>query len=220
LQELEPILDEAKKAKAEVSDDIDRTIEQTCKQIYDQTRSVLTDSIIDAGDSNLGVPYPGFLSAFQYAEDIKEAILSQISASVVDCEEHARKQTVQGVSDIKELGLKHLGDEYTDLSFRSDVMFRRKKDALARQVEVETELLDFFDLSTILQKQEKMAGGGMALTAVTVIGGRMIGGFGWVDGALSAVKVVGANNIRKLILPGIAVGRTYFFHLYILFESS
>jgi mitofusin len=203
LNDLEPLLEASKKAKAEVSDDIDRTIEATCKDIYDHTRSTLTNAIAQAADEELGVPYPGLLNAFQYADDIKEAILSQISASVTTCEEHARGKTVEGVNSIKQLGLLHLGDEYTDLSFRSDVMFRRKRDILARQVEIETELWDFFDWSTILQRQEKYAGTGMALTVITAVGGRAFGGFGWVDGALGAAKIVGNNNLRRLIIPGV-----------------
>ena len=209
LEDLEPLLEASKKAKAEVSDDIDQTIEETCKDIYDHTRSTLTSSISQSADEDLGVPYPGLLNAFQYADDLKEAILSQISTSVTQCEEHARRKTVEGVNSIKQLGLLHLGDEYTDLSFRSDVMFRRKRDILARQVEIETELWDFFDWSTILQRQEKVAGTGMAMTVVTVVGSRMVGGFGWVDGALGAAKVVGNNNLRKLIIPGaIAAGES------------
>jgi mitofusin len=203
LSEIEPALEASKKAKAEVSDDIDRTIDDTCKEIYEHTRSTLNATISRAGDEDLGVVYPGLLSAYDYAEDLKEAILSQISASVTDCEEHARRKTVEGVSAIKQLGLLHLGDEYTDLSFRSDVMFKRKRDILAKQIEVEAEIWDFFDLSTIMQRQEKVAGGGMALTVATVVGGRMVGGFGWVDGALGAAKVVGNNNLRRLIIPGI-----------------
>jgi mitofusin 2 len=205
LNDLEPLIEASQKARAEVSDDIDRTIETTCKDIYDHTRSTLNHAIAQAADDDLGVPYPGLLNAFQYAEDIKEAILCQISASVTKCEEHARHKTVEGVSSIKQLGLLHLGDEYTDLSFRPDVMFRRKRDVLARQIEVETELWDFFDWSTIMQRQEKLAGTGMALTVATAVGGRMVGGFGWVDGALGAVKVVGNNNLRKLIIPGVIV---------------
>jgi mitofusin len=205
LNDLEPLIEASQKARAEVSDDIDQTIETTCKDIYDHTRSTLSHAIAQSADEDLGVPYPGLLNAFQYAEDIKEAILSQISASVTTCEEHARRKTVEGVSSIKQLGLLHLGDEYTDLSFRPDVMFRRKRDVLARQIEVETELWDFFDWSTIMQRQEKLAGTGMALTVATAVGGRMVGGFGWVDGALGAVKVVGHNNLRKLIIPGVIV---------------
>jgi mitofusin len=210
LKELEPILEASKKAKSEVSDDIDRTIEKTCQEIYDHTRSTLSSSISRAADEDLGVPYLGLMNAFQYADQLKEAMLSQISSSVTICEEYARQRTVVGVSSIKQLGLLHLGDEYTDLSFRSDVMFRRKRDVLARQIEIETEFWDFFDWSTLVQKQEKMAGTGMAMTVVTVVGGRMVGGFGWIDGALGAAKVVGNNNLRKLIVPGVLAAGKHF----------
>lgn len=205
LNDLEPLLEASQKAKGEVSDEIDRTIEQTCKEIYDHTRSTLTDSIAQAADEDLGVDYPGLLNAFQYAEDIKEAMLSQIAASVATCEEHARGRTVEGVNSIKQLGLLHLGDEYADLSFRSDSMYRRKRDLLAREIDIETDLWDFFDLSTLLQRQEKVAGTGMAMTVLTVAGSRMVGGFGWIDGALAGAKVVGNNNLRKLIIPGAVV---------------
>ena len=203
LAEIEPALEASKRAKADVSDDIDRTIDTTCKDIYDHTRLTLNTTISRAADEDLGVVYPGLMSAFDYAEDLKEAILSQISASVTNCEENARRKTVEGVSSIKQLGLLHLGDDYTDLSFRSDIMFKRKRDILAKQIEVETELWDFFDISSIMQRQEKVASGGMALTVATVVGGRMVGGFGWIDGALGAAKVVGNNNLRRLIIPGI-----------------
>jgi mitofusin len=208
LDELEPILKASQKAKAEVSDDIDRTIEASCKDIYDHTRATLTSTIAQAAEEESAVPYPGLFNAFQYAEDLKEAMLTQISSSVAACEEHARRKTVEGVNSIKQLGLLHLGDEYTNLSFQSDAMFKRKRDILAKAIVVETELWDFFDWSTILQRQEKMAGTGMALTVATAVGGRMIGGFGWIDGAMGAAKVVGNNNLRRLIIPGtVAAGK-------------
>lgn len=141
--------------------------------------------------------------SFQYADNLKEAMLSQISESVTTCEEFARKKTVEGVNSIKQLALLHLGGEYTDLSFRSDVMFRRKRDILARQIKVETELWDFFDWPTILQQQEKVAGAGMVMTIATVVGGHAVGGFRWIDGALGAMKIVGNNNLRRLIIPGV-----------------
>lgn len=210
LQDLEPILEASQKAKAEVSDGIDHTIEEMCKGIYDYTRSALTSSISQAAEEDLGVEYRGIFNAFEYAEELKEAMLSQISTSVTLCEEHARQRTVEGVNTVKQLGLLHLGDEYSDLSFRSDVMFRRKRDVLAREVDIETELWDFFDFSTILQRQEKVAGTGMAMTVVTVVGTRMMGGFGWVDGALGAAKLVGNNDLRKLIVPGVlAAGKLF-----------
>lgn len=206
LDELTPILEQSQKAKAEVSDDIDRTIDETCKEIYDHTRNTLKDTISQVAESDLGVPYPGLLNAFQFADDLKEAMLSQIALAVQNCEETARTKTVSGVSAIKQLGILHLGDQYADLSFKSNVMFRRKRDVLARQVEIETEIWDFFDLSSMWQKQEKLAGTGMAITVAGAVGTRMVGGYGWIDGAVGTMRVVGHDNLRKLIIPGLIAG--------------
>lgn len=205
LEEIEPLLDASRKAKAVVSEEIDQTIEETCKEIYDYTRNTLNQAIVNAGDGNLGVHYSGILNAFQYAEDLKEAMLSEIQDSVTACEDHARTKTVDGVNAIKELGVHHLGDEYHDLNFRSDVMFRKKKDIIAKQIDVPTEMLDFVDWSTLMQRQEKVAGTGMALTVATALGSRLIGGYGWLDHTMSAARVLGNNNLRRLIVPGIIV---------------
>ncbi|KAI1417470.1 hypothetical protein F5Y13DRAFT_151073 [Hypoxylon sp. FL1857] len=205
LEEIEPQLEASKKAIAAVDDQIDHTIEETCKDIYDHTRATLNSAIVHAGDSDLGVPYPGLFHVFDYAEELKEAMLSKISESVTSCEDYARAQTVSGVNVIKQLGLFHLGNEYHDLNFRPDVMFRRRRDVLAKQVDVPTEIWDFADWSMIMQRQEKMAGTGMALTVATALGGRLVGGMGWMDHTLNVVKVVGNDNLRKLIVPGLVL---------------
>ncbi|KAI9883097.1 MAG: ESCRT-III subunit protein did4 [Watsoniomyces obsoletus] len=204
LHELEPVLERSKKAETEVSDDLDRTIEESCTEIYDHTKLALSAAIARVADADLNVPYPGIFGALQYAEDIKMAMLDQISNAVTACEEHTRERTVEGVSSIKALGLLHLGEEYTDMTFRSDLMFRKRRDALARQVDAPVEIWDFVDVSGLLQRQEKVAAGtGMAMTAVGLLGGRMFGGMGWLDGALGAARVLGkARDMRKLVIPG------------------
>ncbi|RKF81886.1 Transmembrane GTPase fzo1 [Golovinomyces cichoracearum] len=205
LNELEPVLEQSKKAKAEVSDKIDHTIEETCKEIYDYTRSRLSSSLQFSAESDLDVIYPGLWASFQYAEDLKMAMLSQISESVMACEDYARGMTIDGVALIKDIGVSHLGDEYTDLSFRSDVMFRRKKDILAKQIDVETEIWDFFDWSSIIHKQDKMAGTGVALTIVTAVSGRAVGSWSWADGVFTTLRAVGITNMRRLIVPGAVI---------------
>ncbi|KAI0110348.1 hypothetical protein GGR51DRAFT_88592 [Nemania sp. FL0031] len=205
LEEIEPQLESSRKAKSEVGDQIDQTIEVTCKEIYDHARDTLNSAIAHAGDSTLGVPYPGLFGVFDFADDLKEAMLNEISTAVTTCEEHARYQTVSGVNTIKQLGILHLGNEYHDLSFRPDVMFRRRRDLLAKEIDLPTELWDLVDWSTLMQRQEKVAGTGMALTLATAVGGRLVGGSSWVDHALSAAKIVGNDNLRKLIVPAIAL---------------
>ncbi|KAI8666496.1 Dynamin-type G domain-containing protein [Fusarium keratoplasticum] len=205
LKELEPQLESSRKARTEVSEHVDTNIEETCKEVYDHTRMALNSAIVHSASGNYDVPYPGILSAFQYAEDLKEAMLSRISDSVTNCEEYARGRTVRGVNSIKQLGLLHVGDEFQNLQFRPDVMFRRKKDALARQVHIPTELMDFVDWTTLLQRQEKYAGTGMALTVAGAVVPKMLGMNTWMDQALTATRLLSNENLRQLILPGILV---------------
>lgn len=203
LAELEPVYERSKKARLEVSDDINKVVEGTCTDVYSHTRTTLTTTISRVAEADLGVPYPGLLHAYQYAEDIKAAMLDQISAAVIACEEHARSQAVASVNTLKSLGILHLGDKYTDLNFRSDKMFQRKRDVLARQVDTEIEFWDFFDVGGIWERQEKVAGTGMAMTVVGVVGGRVMGGMGWIDGVMGAARVLGTQNLRRMIVPGI-----------------
>ncbi|KAI9375258.1 hypothetical protein BJX61DRAFT_531773 [Aspergillus egyptiacus] len=207
LAELEPAYENGKKKKVELQDNVEKCIDDSCEDVYNHTRSTLTSAISNVSEANLGVEYPGIFSVFQYAEDLKFAMLEHISASVTSCEDYAREKTSQGVGFIQNIGLLHIGeDKFTPLSFRSDMMFRRgRRHALARQVDTEVELLDFLDVSGLWERQEKLAGTGMAMTAVTVLGGRAFGGISWVDSVFSAVKFLGPNNARRLLLPGIIV---------------
>ncbi|KAM3514487.1 hypothetical protein MY11210_001830 [Beauveria gryllotalpidicola] len=205
LRELEPQLESSKKARTEVDNRVNASIEITCKEVYDDTRSQLTTAIAESGNANYDISYPGLFGAFSYADDLKEAMLSQISEAVHICEDRARQRTMRGVNTIKQLGLLHIGDEFQNLHFKPDVMFRRKRDALARKVHISTEIWDFFDWSTIVHKQEKLASTSMALTVAGAVVPRMFGMGNWMDQALTASKVLSNDNLRQLILPGIVI---------------
>lgn len=205
LAELEPAYENGKKQKSEIAEGVNKAIDDSCDDVYNHTRSTLTDTIARVSDADLGVEYPGIFSAFQYAEDLKHAMLDQISMAVNGCEDYAREKTVQGVGFIQNIGLLHVGeDKFSPLNFRADLMFRRgRRHTLARQVDTEVEFWDFFDVAGLWERQEKMAGTGVAMTAVTVLGSRALGGFSWVDSAFSAAKVLGPNNLRRLFLPSV-----------------
>ncbi|PSN66279.1 hypothetical protein BS50DRAFT_554510 [Corynespora cassiicola Philippines] len=205
---LEPEYEESKKAQVEAGETVDRLVEDTTSEVYSHTRDTLNDCIARVGEQDLGIEYPGFFSAYQYAEDIRDTMLDEISKTVQMCEKHAREQAMQGYNGIKNLGMLHLGNNlYADVMFRPERMFRKSAHALARQVDIDIELLDFFDIASLWERQEKVAGTGLAVTVATsVVGGRLVGGVGWLDGALGAAKIMGSNNIRKLIIPGFLVG--------------
>lgn len=203
LAELEPEYEERSKQKSVVSDQLDKDLEASVRDVYDHTRSNLSETIGTVGQADLGIEYPGLFSAFQYAEDLRIAMLDEITASVRACEDYGRANTIKGVSMIKSLGLLHVGDAYENLNFRADMMFSRRKDALARTVDTEVELWDFFDVPALWERQEKLVGGGMALTLVGTLGSRAVGGMGWVNGAVGAARVLGSRNLQRLALPGV-----------------
>lgn len=203
LSEIEPEFEEKQKQGVAVSEQVEKDIDATSTEVYNHTRSTLSSTIANVGKENHGIDYPGLFSAFRYAEDLRIAMLDQISAAVTNCEAYGRTRTIQGVSMIKSLGLLHVGDSYDNLNFASDKMFQRRKDALARSVDADVEVWDFFDITSLWERQEKTVGTGLALTVVGTLGTRAVGGVGWVDGAFGAVKIIGSQNLRRMIVPGV-----------------
>jgi GTPase SAR1 family protein len=215
LDALEPEYEESKKAKTEAGESVDRLVEDTTSDVYGHTRDTINNCITKVGEQDLGIEYPGLFSAYQYAEDIRDSMLQEITETVRMCEEHAREQAVQGYNGTKNLGIMHLGNNlYADVMFRPERMFRKSVHALARQVDIDIELWDFFDVASMWERQEKVAGTSMAVTVAGVVGGRLVGGGGWLDGALGAAKVMGSSNLRRLIIPGLIAGGTLFLTLW------
>ncbi|PGH32783.1 mitofusin [[Emmonsia] crescens] len=204
LDELVPAYEESKKRRTEVTENLSNSIDESCEDVYNHSRTTLSNRVSTLAEATLGVQYPGLLSAFQYAEDLKIAMLDELAASVSACEDYARGKSVQGVNMIQSIGLLHVGeDKFPNLNFRADLMFKQKRHITARQLDTEIDLWDFFDIPGLWHRQEKVAGTGMAMTVVTVLGGRALGGSGWIDGALGAARILGTNNMRRMLVPGI-----------------
>ena len=211
LESLEPEYEESKKARTEAGESVDRMVEDSTSDVYGYTRDTINDCIERIAEQDFDIEYPGLFSAYQYAEDIRDSMIHEISETVRLCEEHARTQAVDGYNAIKNLGVLHLGNTlYADVMFRPEKMYKKPAHALARQVDVDIELWDFFDIASLWERQEKFAGTSMAVTVAGVVGGRMFGGVGWLDGALGAAKIMGSNNMRKLIIPGLIAGGKLF----------
>lgn len=204
LEELEPQLKSGKEAQDKVDNETENVIEEMYQNVYNHTRSTLTKVITHAGDNSddPSVLYPGLFGAFRYSEDLKQSMLTQIAASVTSCEERARASAVRGVNVIKQLGLLHLGSEYENLTFRPAAMFRRKKDELARQINVPTSLLDFIDWPIFFG--ENFPEIDTTLKVATAVGG-WIGFNTWMDQAFVAAKLMGNVNLRQVIFPSIVV---------------
>lgn len=209
LDALEPDYEQSKKANTEAGESVDRIVEETTSDVYGYTRDTLNNCVSNVGDQDLGIDYPGLFSAYQYAEDIRDSMVHKIIETVRVCEDHARRQAVQGYNGIKNLGILHLGNDlHADIMFRPERMFSKSAHVLARQVDIEIEAWDFLDVSSLWERQEKVAGTGIAVTVASIVGGRLVGGVGWLDGALGAAKIMGSSNLRRLIIPGLIAGVT------------
>jgi mitofusin len=204
LDELVPAYENSKKQCTEISDNLANSIDDSCDDVYNHTRSTLSTTIAKVAEADLGVEYPGLFSAFQFAEDLKIAMLDQIAASVSECEKYARAKSVHGVNMIQSIGLLHIGeDKFPNLNFRADLMFRQERHVFAREIHTNVDLWDFVDIRGLWERQEKMAGTGMAMAIIGILGGRAFGGVGWVDGIFGAAKIIGSANIRRMVLPSI-----------------
>ena len=88
-------------------------------------------------------------------------------------------------------------------------MFSRKRDALAKQVNVPTELVGFVDWNSLIQGQEKFVGRSMAVTLAIALGSRLIGGPARSDNAVTTAKVMGCENSSKSSLRPLLLLRLY-----------
>ncbi|KAI9737999.1 MAG: mitofusin [Cirrosporium novae-zelandiae] len=217
LETVEPQFNAAQRASKEVTDKVYRNNDDAYSNVFEHTLTTLDTTIRHIGDADLDVPYPGLWSAFQYADDLRVAMLDHITSAVESCEDYARGRSTQGVNAIKCLGLRNVGEKFPDLTFRSDLMFRKRRDTLARQIDTQVDVWDFFDFSSIWAQQEKLAGTSMAVTVAGIVGGRLIGGVNLVDSTLSVVKVVGVKNLKYMVVPGliasVVLAGTYVLHL-------
>lgn len=213
IEELEPLLEQSNKARTEARDALDSSTENAAAEAYAHTRDTLRDTIANISNQNIDMAYPGIWNAYAFAEDVGAAMLAEITSQVDVCEDYARTKTSVGVDSVRSLGESHLGEDYVDLKFQPENMFRRRKDTLARQVHISVEIWDFVDISGLWEQQEKVAGTSMAVTVAGVLGTQVIGGTGWIGGALNVSRVLGSNNLRSLLIPGLlaafALGVSY-----------
>ncbi|KAK2055564.1 P-loop containing nucleoside triphosphate hydrolase protein [Colletotrichum caudatum] len=207
IEDIVPQLESRTQTVARAGIEIDTMIENTCLDVLNHSRSAIAQAITSAGDEsqNYGVAYNGLFTAFQYAEQIRAAMLARISDSVSQCEDDARAYTAKGVNVITQIGILHGGasDAFEKLRFRPEVMFSRKRDALARQVNISIELQDFIDWPTLLWT-DKFAGAGVAVTLATAVGGRLTDLYGWLDSVLMLTRIMDKNRLlRQLLIPGV-----------------
>jgi mitofusin len=98
-----------------------------------KTRSIISTALERVGQGKLGVDktlvpmptYPGILGIWNYARDVRRALLASLDAAVKVAEDEARVITISGIDKIKALGEEHLpkGVERSRRVFMPQAMF-------------------------------------------------------------------------------------------------
>ncbi|KAG7088769.1 hypothetical protein E1B28_012735 [Marasmius oreades] len=143
LSQVKPVLEKMKAGRDALEDGLDAVEEEGTSAANVRTKSVLNFALKRVEQGRLGVDkpavampsYPGLLGVWNYARDVRRALIASIDAAVKLAEDEARLITVGGVEKIKSLADSHLPDgvERNKRVFVPEAMFsavRRGKSAM------------------------------------------------------------------------------------------
>lgn len=180
-------------------------------------------------------PYPGLLSVWEFAYDVRQAMLQSIERAVCVVEDLARDRTTEAVGRIRAMGTEKLPDDVEKPVFvaRPEAMFAKRRAArstaaaglgLGAEV-VEVRLSDIFDAhhhlmvitgSTDEDDAKKDHDEEMSLVnslslgigALTLVGGKAFGAKSAVEALVRVSDLIGNPAVRRWALPVFLVAST------------
>jgi mitofusin len=133
INRVRPILEKMKDGQENLEDGLEVVEEQGASRTRMRTKEVLTNAIDRVGQGKLGVDepaismpaYPGLLGLWEYAKDVRKALLASLDKAVVIAEDEARVTTTAGVNQVSRLADEHLpeGVERSRRVFMPEAMF-------------------------------------------------------------------------------------------------
>ena len=133
LSQVRPVLEKMKNGRDVLEEALESVEEAGAGEASSRTKTVLSDALEWVGQGKLGVEkpfmpmpsYPGLLRIFDYARDVRKALLASLDAAVMLAEDEARLVAARGVQGIKDLGEEHLpkGVERSRRVFMPEAMF-------------------------------------------------------------------------------------------------
>ena len=146
LKRVKPVLEKMKDNHDFLEESLESVEELGASETSSRTKALLSSAIERVGEGRPGVDsislpaFPGFLRIFDYARDIKMALLASLDAAVKLAEDEARVVASAGVKKIGELGEANLpeGVERSRKIFMPEAMFslRGGKKGLRRRPSV------------------------------------------------------------------------------------
>ena len=133
LSQIRPVLEKMKNGRDVLEEALESVEEAGAGEASSRTKAVLNDALERVGQGKLGVEkscmpmpsYPGFFRIFNYARDVRKALLASLDSAVLLAEDEARLITTRGVQGVKDLGEQHLpvGVERSRRVFMPEAMF-------------------------------------------------------------------------------------------------
>ncbi|KAI0292651.1 hypothetical protein B0F90DRAFT_1645124 [Multifurca ochricompacta] len=135
-----PVLERMKTSREVLEEALEAMEEHGAHSASSKTQRMLTDALDRIGEGLPGVElssvqmpsYPGLLNLWDYARDVRKALLTSIDVAVKLAEDEARIITTAGVQQVLALGEEHLppGVERSRRVFMPEAMFstRRARD--------------------------------------------------------------------------------------------
>ncbi|KAL2708444.1 Transmembrane GTPase FZO1 [Kluyveromyces marxianus] len=146
LEELQPQLQDAAQRCARLVESIDKISEFSTKEVYGYTKMKINQAL-KLSPSEFP-PYTGLSSIYDYVQRVRTFIIDQILTSVQISEEYARNNAEESVKEMHNLAKEQLGDNFmSNLVFKSDLMFTKKKHNLSRKLDVPLGISNFLDPS-------------------------------------------------------------------------
>lgn len=135
-----PVLERMKRSREALENALEAVEEQGVHLASGKTQRVLSDALDRIGQGLPGVDlssmrmpsYPGLLNLWDYARDVRKALLTSLDVAVKQAEDEARVITTAGVQQVLALGEEYLpaGVERSRRVFMPEAMFstRRSRD--------------------------------------------------------------------------------------------
>lgn len=142
LDAVRPVLERMKNSREALEEALEAVEEQGAGSASNKTHRLLTEALDRVGQGLPGVPqlqmpsYPGLLNLWDYARDIRKALITSLDMAIKLAEDEARVITSAGVQEVLTLGEEYLpeGVERSRRVFMPEAMFstRRTRDGKRR----------------------------------------------------------------------------------------
>ncbi|KAJ4482522.1 transmembrane GTPase fzo1 [Lentinula aciculospora] len=133
LAQIKPVLERMKNGRESLEEGLETLEEEGANGASSRSKVTLAQALERVGQGKLGVndpsvsfpSYPGILGVWDYARDVRKALLASLDFAVHLAEDEARITTSAGVDRIKDLGEKYLpaGVERNRRVFMPEAMF-------------------------------------------------------------------------------------------------